>query len=106
MWLESGDCIAKTENENLPVFTKIKKKKAQQFDRQESIHLMKTMIGQKHLIERLDQLSIPYDTWFLDTGLVTFKIHHQQAFSITGFCFVAHKDHCYVPELTSQYCPG
>src|SRR5699024_10038059 len=59
----------------------------------------------KHLIERLDQLSIPYDTWFLDTGLVDIQDTPPGVFYNRIYASSHTRDHRYAPELTSQVLP-
>lgn len=60
----------------------------------------------KHLIERLDQLSIPYDTWFLDTGLVDIQDTPPAGVFYNRISASSHtRDHRYAPELTSQVLP-
>lgn len=60
----------------------------------------------KHLTKRLDQLSIPYDTWFLDTGLVDIQDTPPAGVFYNRISASSHtRDHRYAPELTSQVLP-
>ena len=60
----------------------------------------------KHLTKRLDQLSIPYDTWFLDTGIVDIQETPPVGVFYNRISASSHtRDHRYAPELTSQVLP-
>lgn len=60
----------------------------------------------KHLITRLEELSIPYDTWFLDKGIVDIQDTPLPGVYYNRISASSHtRDHRYAPELTSQILP-
>lgn len=60
----------------------------------------------KHLIERLEELSIPYEPWFLDKGIIDIQDTPPIGVFYNRISASSHtRNHRYAPELTSQLLP-
>lgn len=60
----------------------------------------------QHLTKRLEELSIPYDEWFLDKGIVDIQDTPPEGVFYNRISASSHtRNHRYAPELTSQVLP-